>query len=132
MAARRKDHLKSGTLLDDRYIIGDVLGEGGFGITYAARNSHNDTRVAVKEFYCREYMHRDTDESSDVHLLSGDDESRFSEEKARFLKEARTLRDFADLPGASCVGPGKSNLPFKLRWKAGDCSRVNAGPIDLI
>ena len=99
MAARRKDHLKSGTLLDDRYIIGDVLGEGGFGITYAARNSHNDTRVAVKEFYCREYMHRDTDESSDVHLLSGDDESRFTEEKTRFLKEARTLRDFADLPG---------------------------------
>ena len=44
-------------------------------------------------------MHRDTDESSDVHLLSGDDESRFTEEKTRFLKEARTLRDFADLPG---------------------------------
>ena len=25
---------------------------------------------------------------------------------------------------ASCVGPGKSNLPFELRRKAGDCSRV--------
>ena len=36
-------------------------------------------------------------------------------------------------PGAaSCVGPGKSNLPFELRRKAGDCSRVTAGPIDLI
>ena len=32
----------------------------------------------------------------------------------------------------SCVGPGKSNLPFELRRKAGDCSRVTAGPIDLI
>ena len=30
------------------------------------------------------------------------------------------------------VGPGKSNLPFELRRKAGDCSRVTAGPIDLI
>ena len=29
------------------------------------------------------------------------------------------------------VGPGKSNLPFELRRKAGDCSRVSAGPIDL-
>ena len=28
--------------------------------------------------------------------------------------------------------PGKSNLPFELRRKAGDCSRVTAGPIDLI
>ena len=27
---------------------------------------------------------------------------------------------------------GKSNLPFELRRKAGDCSRVTAGPIDLI
>ena len=33
---------------------------------------------------------------------------------------------------ASCVGPGKSNLPFELRRKAGHCSRVTAGPIDLI
>ena len=33
---------------------------------------------------------------------------------------------------ASCVGPGKSNLPFELRRKAGDCSRVTPGPIDLI
>ena len=33
---------------------------------------------------------------------------------------------------ASCVGPGKSNLPFELRRKAGDCSRGTAGPIDVI
>ena len=33
---------------------------------------------------------------------------------------------------ASCVGPGKSNLPLELRRKAGHCSRVTVGPIDLI
>ena len=33
---------------------------------------------------------------------------------------------------AFCVGPRNSNLPFELRRKAGDCSRVTAGPIDLI
>ena len=33
---------------------------------------------------------------------------------------------------APCVGPGKSHLPFELRRKAGDCSRVTAGPIGLI
>src|SRR5574340_1216822 len=36
------------------------------------------------------------------------------------------------IQAASCVGPGKSNLPFELRRKAGHCSRVTAGPIDLI
>ena len=35
-------------------------------------------------------------------------------------------------PGDPCVGRGKCNLPFELRRKAGDCSRVTAGPIDLI
>ena len=28
---------------------------------------------------------------------------------------------------SSCVGPGNSNLPFELRGRAGDCSRVTAG-----
>src|SRR5574340_154091 len=36
------------------------------------------------------------------------------------LELRRGIRD------ASCVGPGKSNLPFELRRKAGDCSRVTA------
>ena len=30
------------------------------------------------------------------------------------------------------VGPGKSNLPFELRRRAGDCSRVTAGQTYLI
>ena len=44
----------------------------------------------------------------------------------RILELRRGIQD------ASCVGPGKSNLPLELRRKAGDCSRVTAGPIDLI
>ena len=43
-----------------------------------------------------------------------------------FLDLRRGIQD------ASCVGPGKSDIPFELRRKAGDCSRVTAGPIDLI
>src|SRR5574337_1693279 len=36
------------------------------------------------------------------------------------------------IQAASCVGPGKSNLPLEWQRKAGHCSRVTAGPIDLI
>ena len=43
-----------------------------------------------------------------------------------FLELRRGIQD------VSCVDPGKSNIPFELRRKAGDCSRVTAGPIDLI
>ena len=49
-----------------------------------------------------------------------------TQEAAGILELRRGIQD------ASCVGPGKSNLPFELRRKAGDCSRVTAGPIDLI
>ena len=49
-----------------------------------------------------------------------------------FLELRRDSRVTTAIQAASCVGPGKSNLPFELRRKAGDCSRVTAGPIDLI
>ena len=45
-----------------------------------------------------------------------------------FLELRRDSRVTTGNSGASCVGPGKSNLPFELRRKAGDCSRVTAGP----
>lgn len=44
-------HLKEGTLLDERYLIQGVLGEGGFGITYAAENRRISLKVAVKELF---------------------------------------------------------------------------------
>lgn len=51
--------LRAGTLLDDRYRITGVLGEGGFGITYAACHNDIDRPAAIKEFFCRDFMNRD-------------------------------------------------------------------------
>ena len=36
------------------------------------------------------------------------------------------------IQASSCIGPEKPNLPFELRGKAGGCTRVTAGPRDLI
>lgn len=99
MMNRQEYHLKEGTILDDRYVIGDVLGEGGFGITYSAINSNNGRRVAVKEYFCREYMTRHTSLGDQVTLTGESGRERFASDKERFLKEARTLRDFSGLPG---------------------------------
>ncbi len=43
--------LKAGSLLRERYLIGRVLGQGGFGITYIGRDTLLNMRVAIKEFY---------------------------------------------------------------------------------
>ena len=42
-------HLAPGTLLCGRYLLGKVLGQGGFGITYIAWDNKLDLAMAVKD-----------------------------------------------------------------------------------
>lgn len=51
-------HLKPGTRLAGRYLVGCALGEGGFGITYLGRDEKLDMHVAVKEYYPKGYANR--------------------------------------------------------------------------
>ena len=64
------------TLINDRYELIRIIGKGGFGTTWYARDTKLDMPVAVKE-------------------LSDTDPSR----KKKFLREARTLARFAREPG---------------------------------
>ena len=43
--------LPPGSILNGRYIIGRVLGQGGFGITYTAQDYQTKALVAIKEFF---------------------------------------------------------------------------------
>ena len=49
--ARAPHHIKPGSRLGNRYIIGRSLGEGGFGITYIGFDERLSRRVAIKEYY---------------------------------------------------------------------------------
>ncbi|MBL8209274.1 MAG: hypothetical protein JNK87_01105 [Bryobacterales bacterium] len=43
-------HLPPGTSLQDgHYVVGKVLGHGGFGITYLGYDTHLQRKLAVKE-----------------------------------------------------------------------------------
>ena len=92
-------HLKEGTLLDERYLIQGVLGEGGFGITYAAENRRISLKVAVKELFWREHVRREAGESQTVSVISEEEKPDYETLKEKFLREARLLRDFEREPG---------------------------------
>ena len=103
MIVEKNHQLKTGTVLDGRYEVGSVLGEGGFGITYEGINRNTGKRVAIKEFFCREYMGRASDGTGKTVLTADHGEKRFKTEKRRFLREARIVRDYKDEPSIVSV-----------------------------
>ncbi len=83
--------LKAGTLLQGgKYKIERMLGQGGFGITYLAVQDILDRKVAIKEFFFKEWCDRQKDGNT-VTLgteATRDDVARFM---VKFEKEAKTL-----------------------------------------
>ena len=49
---------KGATLQGDKYMIERVLGQGGFGITYLATYSFLEKRVAIKDFFPKDFCER--------------------------------------------------------------------------
>ena len=78
------------TLQNGKYRIISTLGQGGFGITYLAENTMLKGKVAIKEFFYKEYCDRDADTRHVTVPTSGNREivERF---KQKFIKEARTI-----------------------------------------
>ena len=105
MSKRNPATLRPGTEIDGRYMIGVVLGQGGFGITYLGYDKNLEIPVAVKEYYPRDSVRRDTDadgaESRRVSVTGDQEEYRAGLE--RFLHEARTLARFNQLKGIVTV-----------------------------
>lgn len=74
-------HLQNG-----KDVLGRVLGEGGFGITYQGAHRYLEHPVAIKEFFPDKAMRRGT-----TVAVSGSWQQDFDLEKERSLEEARVL-----------------------------------------
>lgn len=87
--------LTAGTVLDDRYVVGKVIGSGGFGITYLAYDTVLEKTIAVKEFYPKGIVIRGIDKVTIEPITSVySEEFRVGAEK--FRNEAEILSELDD------------------------------------
>ena len=92
--------LKPGTILEGKYLVGEMLGQGGFGITYIGFDLLLEQKVAIKEYYpmstgmvSRE-GHSTVVWSSAMVGKTGTQRGFDS-----FLKEARKMAKLGGIPG---------------------------------
>ncbi|MBM7621256.1 serine/threonine protein kinase [Bacillus tianshenii] len=93
--------LPHGVILQQRYLIGRVLGQGGFGITYAAYDLQHSTRVAIKEYFPIDIARRNP--NKDVETTSDGYQELFQYGLQRFQDEAGSLARFTRHPGMVAV-----------------------------
>ena len=96
-------HLPSRSILNGKYLIGRVLGEGGFGITYIGWDLNLDLKLAIKEYYPTGFVTRTSAATSTVMPYRGEKEEFFSKGRERFIQEAKTIAKFYALPGIVSV-----------------------------
>lgn len=93
----RSHQLPCGTVVGGQYILGKVLGQGGFGITYLGWDKITGQTIAVKEYFPSGFAGRDTNTKA-VTSYDGQDKNAFSSNKKRFLREAEALSKLWNIP----------------------------------
>ena len=87
--------LRKGTRLIGRYTIEDVLGQGGFGITYLGMDELHKKKVAIKEFFPQGIVTRNIEYEDTVTVTLVGEKENYDKGKERFLKEAQTMAMFS-------------------------------------
>lgn len=95
-------HLRPRTELQGQYLVGRVLGHGGFGITYLSWDLNLERKVAVKEYMPGGVAVR-TQHATEVMPSSGDMRKDFEYGLQRYLDEARTVARFQAHPAIVSV-----------------------------
>ena len=92
--------LKPGTILDGKYLVGEMLGQGGFGITYIGFDLLLEQKVAIKEYYPMSTGMVSRENSTTV-VWSSAVMQKSGMEKGfdSFLKEARKMAKLGGIPG---------------------------------
>lgn len=91
----KKNYLKQGTVLSERYIIGSVISENPENVTYIALDQHLDMKVAIKELFPNSLL--DRLEPGQV-CLKPDKGEIFEKIKEKFISLFEMLSKFRTMP----------------------------------
>jgi len=83
-------HMEPGSILRNRYIVGKVLGFGGFGVTYIGWDATLEQKVAIKEYLPSEFSTRIPGQTQ-ITIFNGDKAEQFKDGLSRFVDEAQRL-----------------------------------------
>ena len=93
------------TILEGKYLVGPVLGQGGFGITYVGYDLNMEAKVAIKEYFPVELVSRDTTtmHGDRVLSLSGEKSVTYKAGLKKYVAEAQNVSQFSEIPGVVSV-----------------------------
>lgn len=94
----RPNCLSPGTVLRDRYLVGQPLGQGGFSITYLVLDLSLNLRLCLKEFFPSSAVVR-TSGGQGIRVTDGRMDEAFREGLEQFLLEGRLLARLSGKPG---------------------------------
>ncbi len=90
-------YIKPRTILNQRYLIGNVIGHGGFGITYIGWDTTLERKVAIKEFLPTTLATRLSEMNGGYIRYTvrstGNQEEAFKKGLEKFKQEARILAE---------------------------------------
>ena len=78
------------TLQGGKYRIERVLGQGGFGITYLATQTSLQRKVAIKEFFMKDFCSRDS-HTMYMQSFTAESAKQVEQYRKKFFKEAGNL-----------------------------------------
>ncbi len=96
-------HLPLRSILAGKYLVGRVIGEGGFGITYLGWDLNLDLKIAIKEYYPAGFVTRESSSTSTITPYTGEKGQFFLKGREKFVEEAKSLAKFFSLPGIVSV-----------------------------
>ena len=101
-ATFNRNHLPPGSVLCDRYVIGQALGLGSFGITYIGWDEIRQTRVTIKEFMPSAFAHHRAGDDT-VQFYSPEGRALFEKGLRRFGEETAVLRRLTQTESVSTI-----------------------------